>query len=613
MSFIPIKWYEISLNLIFFITSLFETSLAFIMLKIFDILHHQIAEHPLEETFARREDKKNWTKYNAQNILNDANSLSAGFIENGLIKGDKIAIICTTNRPEWHVVDIASMQIGVINIPMYPTISPSEYQYIFDHAEIKYVFISDKLLCKKILPILSKSPQIKGIFSFDELEGVQHWKNLFYNHGIENIEAIKSKITDDDIATIIYTSGTTGIPKGVMLSHKNIMSNVLDCAQVVTIEYQDKALSFLPLCHVFERILNYTYMYNGASVYYADGLESIAINLVDIKPQYFATVPRLMEKIYENILRKSRALPSFKKKIFQWTLNIAETTPIDGTASAMQKYKLAIADRLVLNKWREAVGGQVKAIICGSAPLQPRLATIFINAGIPLLEGYGLTETAPVLTVNPFKKYAIKAGSVGPALPSVQLKLAEDGEILAKAPNVMLGYYKDEESTKETFTEDGWLKTGDIGHFIEDNYLVITDRKKDLFKTSGGKYVAPALIENKLKESAYIEQVAVVGDGKKFVSALIVPNFELLKNWCKKNNLQNDSNSTMIEHNEVKKLYFNIVQKLNINFSKVEQIKKIALLENEWTVENGELTATLKVKRKIINEKYQSIINAFYK
>jgi long-chain acyl-CoA synthetase len=613
MSFIPIKWYEISLNLIFFITSLFETSLAFIMLKIFDILHHQIAEHPLEETFARREDKKNWTKYNAQNILNDANSLSAGFIENGLVKGDKIAIICTTNRPEWHVVDIASMQIGVINVPMYPTISPSEYQYIFDHAEIKYVFISDKLLCKKIIPLLVNSPQIKGVFSFDELEGVQHWKNLFSNDEIGNIEAIKSKITDDDIATIIYTSGTTGIPKGVMLSHKNIMSNVLDCAQVVTIEYQDKALSFLPLCHVFERILNYTYMYNGASVYYADGLESIANNLVDIRPQYFATVPRLMEKIYENILRKSRALPPFKKKIFQWTLKIAETTPIDGSASAIQKLRLAIADRLVLKKWREAVGGQVKAIICGSAPLQPRLATIFINAGIPLLEGYGLTETAPVLTVNPFKKYAIRAGSVGPALPSVQLKLAEDGEILAKAPNVMLGYYKDEESTKATFTEDGWLKTGDIGHFIEDNYLVITDRKKDLFKTSGGKYVAPAVIENKLKESAYIEQVAVVGDGKKFVSALIVPNFELLKNWCKKNNLQNDSNSSMIEHNEVKKLYFNIVQKLNINFSKVEQIKKIALLENEWTVENGELTATLKVKRKIINEKYQSIINAFYK
>jgi long-chain acyl-CoA synthetase len=296
MSFIPIKWYEISLNLIFFITSLFETSLAFVMLKIFDILHHQIAEHPLEETFVRREDKKNWTKYNAQNILNDANSLSAGFIENGLVKGDKIAIICTTNRPEWHVVDIASMQIGVINVPMYPTISPSEYQYIFDHAEIKYVFISDKLLCKKIIPLLVNSPQIKGVFSFDELEGVQHWKNLFSNDEIGNIEAIKSKITDDDFATIIYTSGTTGIPKGVMLSHKNIMSNVLDCAQVVTIEYQDKALSFLPLCHVFERILNYTYMYNGASVYYADGLESIAINLVDIRPQYFATVPRLMEK-----------------------------------------------------------------------------------------------------------------------------------------------------------------------------------------------------------------------------------------------------------------------------------------------------------------------------
>ncbi|HUH72781.1 MAG TPA: long-chain fatty acid--CoA ligase [Chitinophagales bacterium] len=592
---------------------MFETPFALTMLKIFDILHHQSAQHPLDDTFARREDKKNWTKYSANSILNDANQLSAGFLKNGLVKGDKIAIICTTNRPEWHVVDIASMQIGLINVPIYPTISAAEYEYIFKHAEIKYVFISDKLLSRKILPILSNLPQIKGIFSFDKLDGVQHWKRLFSSEGIEEIEPIKSNIIDDDIATIIYTSGTTGIPKGVMLTHKNIMSNVLDCAEVVTIEYQDKALSFLPLCHVFERILNYTYMYNGASIYYADGLESISNNLLDIRPQYFASVPRLMEKIYENILRKSRTLSPAKKKIFQWTLKIAENTPIDGRASAIQKFKLAVADRLVLKKWRAAVGGQVKAIICGSAPLQPRLATIFNNAGIPLLEGYGLTETSPVLTVNPFKKYAIKAGSVGPPLPSVQLKIAEDGEILAKAPNVMLGYYKDEKSTQATFTEDGWLKTGDIGHFIENQYLVITDRKKDLFKTSGGKYVAPAVIENKLKESSYIEQVAIVGDGEKFVSALIVPNFEILKNWCKSNNLQNDSLNTMIEHKEVKKLYFNIVQKLNVNFSKVEQIKKIALLENEWTVESGELTPTLKVKRKTIKEKYQSIINAFYK
>lgn len=583
------------------------------MLKIFDILPYQIAQHPLDVTFARREDKKNWTKYSAESILNNAQELSAGFIKNGLVKGDKIAIICTTNRPEWHVVDIASMQIGVINVPIYPTISASEYQYIFNHAEIQYVFISDKILSKKILPLLSKSPQIKDVFSFDEIEGVQHWKTLFTNEGIEKIEPIKSEITDNDVATIIYTSGTTGIPKGVMLSHKNIMNNVLDCAQVVTIEYQDKALSFLPLCHVFERMLNYTYMYTGASIYYADGLESIANNLIDIRPQYFASVPRLMEKIYENILRKSRTLPPLKKKIFQWTLKVAEATPIDGTASALQKLRLAIADRLVLKKWREAVGGQVKAIICGSAPLQPRLATVFNNAGIPLLEGYGLTETSPVLTVNPFRKYAIKAGSVGPPLPSVHIKIAEDGEILVKAPNVMLGYYKDEESTKATFTEDGWLKTGDIGHFTENQYLVITDRKKDLFKTSGGKYVAPAVIENKLKESPYIEQVAIVGDGEKFVSALIVPNFEMLKNWCKSNNLQNDSFNAMIDHKEVKKLYFNIVQKLNVNFSKVEQIKKIALLENEWTVESGELTATLKVKRKTIKEKYQSIINTFYK
>ncbi len=582
-------------------------------LRIFDILHHQLATQPLEAAFARREDKKSWTQYSTEQIIQLANELSTGLLNLGVQKGDKIAFISTTNRPEWHILDIASLQIGLINVPIYPTISSSEYEYILKHADAKYVFVSDKLLYRKLKPVLPNLPEFKAIYSFDEVDGISNWKELLRSPAdIATIQSIKDGISENDIATIIYTSGTTGNSKGVMLSHKNIMSNVLDCVQMVPIQKQDKTLSFLPLCHVFERILNYAYMYAGASVYFADGLETIAINLADVKPKYFASVPRLMEKIYEGIFRKARQLPPLKRKLFYWSVNKAQNTPIDGSASALQKFKLAIADKLVLSKWRSALGGEVKAIICGSAPLQPNLAIVFINAGIPVLEGYGLTETSPVLTVNPFKKYGIKAGSVGITLPSVQLRIAEDGEILAKAPNVMLGYYKDEKSTQESFTEDGWLKTGDIGHFTPDNYLVITDRKKELFKTSGGKYVAPAVIENKLKESPYIEQVAVVGDGRKFVSALIVPNFELLENWCLKNNIPYESGKAAIELPAVKKMFLEIVQKININFSKVEQIKKIALLENEWTVDGGELTATMKIKRKAIKDKYQTTINGFY-
>lgn len=581
--------------------------------RIFDILPYQKSRAPLSDALARREDKKFWTKYSTQDLIDTANQLSTALLNLGLKKGDKIAVISTNNRPEWHILDVASLQIGLINVPIYPTISAHEYEYILTHADIQYLFVSDRLLHRKIQAVAASIPSIKDVISFDFIPNVTHWKDLLkVDADLEVIETIKSTITEEDIATIIYTSGTTGHSKGVLLSHKNIMSNVKDCVQVVPIQNHDRALSFLPLCHVFERILNYAYMYAGASIYFADGLETIAINLADVRPQYFATVPRLMEKIYEGIERKARKLPSAQKRVFNWAVQQALTTPIDGSASIYQKTKLAVADKLVLSKWRAALGGNVKAIICGSASLQPRLATLFINAGIPVLEGYGLTETSPVLTVNPPIKNKIKADSVGIPLPSVQIKIAEDGEILVKAPNVMKGYYKDDKSTKESFTEDGWLKTGDIGKFTEDNYLVITDRKKELFKTSGGKYVAPAMIENKLKESPFIEQVAVVGDGMKFISALIVPNFDYLKSWCEKNHIIFESNQQIIAESAIKKMYFDIIQKINVNFSKVEQIKKIALLDKEWTVEGGELTATMKLKRKSINEKYQTTITGFY-
>ncbi|MCO5230638.1 MAG: long-chain fatty acid--CoA ligase [Chitinophagales bacterium] len=580
--------------------------------RIFDILEHQLSTHALEDTFARREDKKSWTKYSTQQIIDLSHQLSVGLLELGLKKGDKIAIISSTNRPEWHITDIATLQIGLINVPIYPTISAGEYEYIFQHAEIQYVFISDRLLARKLNPVISNLPQIKGVYSFDNIEGIKHWKELLKDSELNELYKLKSEIKETDTATIIYTSGTTGQPKGVMLSHYNIMSNVKDCVQVVQTQFEEKALSFLPLCHVFERILNYTYMYSCSPIYFADGLESIAQNIVDVRVQYFATVPRLIEKIYEGILRKARGLPPFKKKIFIWALRLAEKTPIDGSASLWSKIQLQIADKLVFKKWREALGGQIKAIICGSAPLQARMAQIFNNAQIPLIEGYGLTETSPVLTVNPLKKYGVRPGSVGVTLPSVHIKFAEDGEILVNAPNVMQGYYKDKENTQASFTDDGWLKTGDIGYFTDEQYLVITDRKKELFKTSGGKYVAPAVLENKMKESPYIEQIVVVGDGEKFVSALIVPNFDFLEKWCQENHLSLYSKKEMIESKEVNNYFFNIVQQMNIHFSKVEQIKRIALLENEWTIEGGELTATMKTKRKYINNKYKSIINSFY-
>lgn len=582
--------------------------------RIFDILDQQLADHRLDDCLARREDKKNWKRYSSEDFKKTSDHLSAGLLKAGLQPGDKVAIISTTNRPEWHFVDRATLQTGIVNVPIYPTISPNEYEYILHHSDIKIIFLSDKMLYRKIRQIEDKVSSLQAIYAFDPVEGLPSWTELLTDEEpyAEQVREISKKITPDQLATIIYTSGTTGQPKGVMLSHHNIVSNVKDCIRMVPIRHGDVTLSFLPLCHVFERILNYTYMLAGASIYFADGLETITVNMADVRPHYFASVPRLMEKVYEAIQRKAKSLKPAQKKIFNWSLNLAKETPIDGTATLRQKIQLAVADKLIYSKWRAALGGRIKAVICGSAPLQPRLAIIFINAGIPVLEGYGLTETSPVLAVNPLRKYAIKAGTVGQLLPSVTVKIAEDGEILVKGPNVMMGYYKDEKNTKLSFDEEGWLKTGDIGEFTEDHYLKITDRKKELFKTSGGKYVAPAPIENKMKESPYIEQIALVGDGRKFVSALIIPNFENLSSWCQKQGIPYTSPETMILDDRVKKMFLALVNEYNVIFGKVEQIKKIALLPKEWTVESGELTPTMKLKRKFIQEKYHKTIDGFY-
>lgn len=582
--------------------------------RIFDIIETQLNNCPLDICMARREDKKNWITYSTKDFISTANKISKGLLHLGLQKGDTVAIISTTNRPEWHFIDLACMQIGVVDIPVYPTISSKEYEYIFNHASVKYVFVSDKLMYRKISQIIPNIPSLKSVFSFDEVENIQHWKSLLNDKNTldEQLASIKKSIQPDDLATIIYTSGTTGTPKGVMLSHHNIVSNVKACLVAIPLQKKELVLSFLPLSHVFERTINYVYFSACVSIYFADGLETISDHLQDIKPHYFTTVPRLLERVFEKIIKKGKVLTGFKKQLFFWSVKQAQNAELGQPRSFTEHSNLLVADKFVFSKWREALGGRIKAIICGSAPLQPKLATIFTNAGIPVLEGYGLTECSPVVSVVPFRKQDFRAGCVGKLLPNVQAKIADDGEILIKAPNVMLGYYKNEIETKNVFNEDGWLLTGDVGEFTADGFLKITDRKKELFKTSGGKYVAPSPIENKIKESFFVEQIALQGDGEKFISALIIPNFENLKDWAKQQEISYLTNEELIQHPLVKQLYKEIITNFNVNFGKVEQIKQFELLTDEWTTENGLLTATMKLKRKVLRDKYKEIIDNFY-
>lgn len=589
--------------------------------RIFDIIENQLNTCPLDICFARREDlsadrqvKKHWTTYSTNDFIATANKMSKGLLSLGLQKGDTIAIISTTNRPEWHFIDLACMQIGVVDIPVYPTISAKEYEYIFNHAAVKYIFVSDKLMFRKISQIIPNIQSLKGVYSFDEVEDVQHWKSLLNDETAldEKLVEVKKSIQPNDLATIIYTSGTTGTPKGVMLSHHNIVTNVKDCLAAIPLQKKEIVLSFLPLSHVFERTINYVYFSACVSIYYADGLETISDHLQEIKPHYFTTVPRLLERVYEKIIKKGKALTGFKKQLFFWSVKQAQNAELGKPKNFTENSNLIVANNFIFSKWREALGGRIKAIICGSAPLQPKLATIFTNAGIPVLEGYGLTECSPVVSVIPFREKDFRAGSVGKILPSVQVKLEADGEILIKAPNVMLGYYKDEIATQEAFNAEGWLLTGDIGEFTADGFLKITDRKKELFKTSGGKYVAPSPIENKIKESFLVEQIALQGDGEKYISALIIPNFENLREWAVKQKISYFSDVELVQKAEVKQLYKDIITNFNVNFGKVEQIKQFELLTDEWTTENGLLTATMKLKRKVLKEKYKNIIDSFY-
>ncbi|MBL0310862.1 MAG: long-chain fatty acid--CoA ligase [Bacteroidetes bacterium] len=555
---------------------------------------------------------KEWVSYTMAEVQEKANQVSQLLLDLGLTKGDKIALIAA-NRPEWNFVDIGALQIGVHTVPMYPTISQSDYEFIFNNAGIKYAFIGDAVIYDKVLPLKEKISSLIDIYSFDKLPGAKNFEeSLPKQFNANEIQKRKDTIDENDLATIIYTSGTTGNPKGVMLSHKNIASNIISSMQAVPFRRGTKALSFLPLCHTFERMVFYAYLYMYIHIHYAESIDAIGDNLKEVRPYCFTTVPRLLEKVYEKIMEKGNALTGFKKNLFFWSIKLGNQYKLGEDQGLWYNLQLNIARKLVFSKWHEALGGEINFIVTGSAPMQPRLITLFSAAGIPVIEGYGLTETSPVLSVNGMDEKDRMCGTVGIPIPGVQIKIADDGEILAKGPNVMMGYYKSPELTAEVMDSEGWFHTGDIGEWVNNKFLKITDRKKELFKTSGGKYIAPQVIENKMKESRFIEQIMVVGASEKFVSALIVPSFLHLRSWIKINGIEDGTNQEIVSHDKVKELIQKEVDRLNINFGKWEQIKKFTLIAQEWTTETGELTPTMKVKRKILMDKYKAQVEAMY-
>jgi long-chain acyl-CoA synthetase len=587
--------------------------------RLFDCIQQQLHEHPLSNAMAAKENGK-WRTYSTEEIKNTVDALSAGLLTLGIDKRDmtvegrdKIAIMAK-NRPEWIMIDIAVQQIGAVLTPVYPTINVNELEFILNDAAVKMIFVNDEDGFLKVASIKDRVPSLQHIFSFDHVANARHWKEVLEassSHALQQIKPISDTITPADVATIIYTSGTTGKPKGVMLSHQNIYSNIVDSILCFPPGENLKALSFLPLNHVYERMVSFLYMFRGTSIYFAESLETIADNLREVKPDLFTTVPRLLEKVYERIMQKGSQLTGFKKKLFFWAHHLATKFEINTQQGLWYNTQLAIANKLIFSKWREALGNNVKCIISGGAACQVRLIRIFTAAKIIVMEGYGLTETSPTISVNRYEEKGRMFGSVGPLLNSVQVKIAEDGEILCKAPSVMMGYYKQPALTAEVM-KDGWYYTGDIGMLVDNTFLKITDRKKELFKTSGGKYVAPLPIENKLKESRFVEQVMVVGAEQKFVGALIVPSFPNLKDWCRQNGIPDAPYPTLICDDKVLKLFTELVESFNKFFNHVEQVKKFELLANEWSIETGEMTPKLSLKRKIVMEKYKAAIDRMY-
>lgn len=584
--------------------------------RLFDILPYQLQNSPKDDALAYKEEGI-WRKYSTKECVDIINQVSRAFIKYGIQKDDKIAIV-SDSRPEWNFADLGMLQIGAVNVPVYPTISEADYKFIFNDAEVKIAFVSNMELFQKLSNIKSEVPTLKDIYTFVKVPGAKHWTE-FLELGKDGdqgkVDELKAGVKEDDLATIIYTSGTTGTPKGVMLSHKNVVSNVKATVVRIPIEGNHRVLSFLPLCHIFERMVCYCYFAAGASVYYAESLETLVPNLQEVKPHFFTSVPRLLEKVYEKIVAKGMELEGTKRKLFFWALNLGLEYDEKGQNGLWYNIQLAIARKLIFSKWQEALGGNVIGIVTGAAALQFRLEKVFNAAGIKVRQGYGQTETSPVLTTNRVEEGEYILGTVGTAIEGVEVKIGENEEILGRGPNIMMGYYNRPDLTAESIDKDGWIHTGDQGKFIEYNgkqFLKITGRVKELFKTSGGKYVAPQVIENKLKESPYVEQLMVVGENEKFVSALIVPSFENLKGWSAKNGIEYKSNEDIVRHPEVVKLIQEEVDECNVNFGKVEQIKRFALLPGDWGIDTGELTPTMKVKRKVVMEMYKDEIAELY-
>ena len=494
-----------------------------------------------------------WVTHSTQGFVDKANLVSQGLLKLGIKPGDKIAMI-SNNRPEWNMCDIGILQIGAINVPIYPTISSEDYQYIFNDAEVKLCFVSDQELFDKANAIKDQVPTLQEIYSYEELPGVKHWSEVLdqgKDGDAAEVQRIKDTIKKDDLATLIYTSGTTGVPKGVMLSHNNIVSNSVASTPRLPVDAQAKALSFLPVCHIYERMIHYLYIMNGVSIYFAESMDTIGDNLREVKPDVFTAVPRLLEKVYDKIVAKGETLTGIKKGLFFWALNLGLRYEPYGANGWWYEFRLKIARKLIFSKWQEALGGNVKVVASGSAALQPRLARVFHAAGIPIMEGYGLTETSPVITVNCEDNRGVKFTTVGRPIDGVQVKIAEDGEILTKGPNLMMGYYNKPDMTKAVIDEEGWFHTGDIGEMVDGDFLRITDRKKEIFKTSGGKYIAPQVMENKFKESRFIEQIIVIGENQKHPAALVVPDFEFLKDWCERHNLSLTAPAEMAANQQV--------------------------------------------------------------
>lgn len=584
--------------------------------RTFDFAHHALEKYSRKDMFVTKYNGK-WEKTSTLELNTLGNKISRGLLKLGIKPGDKIALITTATRTEWAVMDLGIAQIGAVSVPVYPSISAEDYDFIFNNADVKYCFVSDSELYDKVMKIRDKVETLQGVFSFDEIEGAPNWREIIdlgNDDATQNeVEDLYKSINSEDLATVIYTSGTTGRPKGVMLSHQNIVANVLASntriPRVKGLEYTDiKILSFLPICHIFERMLFYLYQYNGYAVYFAESIEKMGDNIKEVQPHIMSVVPRLIEKVYDKIYDKGTSAGGFKSKIFLWALGVNKAKEKLGKPSGLKEI---IADKLVFSKWREGLGGNIITLVSGSAALSGRLNKLFQNAGIPILEGYGLTETSPVIAVNSFGK--IKIGTVGHVLDNLDVKIQEDGEITVKGPSVFKGYFKNEEMTKEAFNSEGYFLTGDIGHIDDEGYLHITDRKKEMFKTSGGKYIAPQVIENLAKASKFIEQIMVVGDGEKMPCALIQPDYNFIKNWAERKNLKlGTTPAEMAKSPELKARIDKEIDYLNTKLGNWEQIKKFELTPEIWSIELGLLTPTLKLKRKAVKERYIQLYNDLY-